>query len=142
MDARRWAIRAATEADLPTVLALWREAGSRPSATDDAVSLRRLLARDAGALLLAEAEEVAIGSLIATWDGWRGSLYRLAVDPGWRRRGVAASLVEAGEERLRAMGAVRLTAIVVADEAAATDFWAAVGYHPQPGVSRFLRMLA
>ncbi len=31
------------------------------------------------------------------WDGWRGNMYRLAVDPQHRRLGLARRLVEEGE---------------------------------------------
>lgn len=141
MGRGEWAIRAATEADLSGALALWSAAGALPSATDDEGSLALLLGRDPGALLLADAGGEAIGTLIAAWDGWRGSFYRLAVDPAWRRRGVAADLVAAGERRLRELGAARLTAIVAADEKAAMGLWEALGYRRQPDRSRFVRML-
>ena len=50
----------------------------------------------------------------------------------WRR---------AGEERLRGLGAVRLTAIVVEGDAAAAGLWEAVGYEAQAERLRFIRML-
>jgi ribosomal protein S18 acetylase RimI-like enzyme len=83
----------------------------------------------------------AVGSLIVGWDGWRGSFYRLAVHPDWRRQGIGTELIRAGEERLRAQGAVRLTAIVASGERAAMAFWQAVGYERQVERSRFVRML-
>lgn len=137
-----WKIRAGEEDDVASVLELWRAAGSVPSATDSEDGLARLLATDRGALLVAEGGGELIGSLIAAWDGWRGSFYRLAVHPEWRRRGLATALVEAGERRLSGLGAVRLTAIAVSDEAAATGFSAAAGYERQSNRSRFVRVLA
>ena len=136
-----WTIRTGAKADFPSVLGLWREAEGPPSATDTEQALSRLLDRDPGSLLLAEAGGKVVGSLIAGWDGWRGSFYRLAVDREWRRRGVATALVRAGEERLRDLGAVRLTAIVVSDQDAAMAAWQALGYSPQAGRSRFVRMM-
>lgn len=82
-----------------------------------------------------------VGSLIVGWDGWRGSFYRLAVHPSWRRRGLATALIRTGEERLKALGARRLTAIVASEEAAAIDLWTAAGYDRQAGTTRFVRML-
>jgi GNAT superfamily N-acetyltransferase len=90
--ANGWAIRVGGRADLAAVVALWRAAESVPTATDTKDALAALLARDPGSLLIAETDGVVVGSLIAAWDGWRGSFYRLAVDPGWRRRGIAIAL--------------------------------------------------
>jgi ribosomal protein S18 acetylase RimI-like enzyme len=136
-----WTIRSGAEADLSAVLALWRSAGSEPTATDSEQALARLLDRDPDSLLLAEAGGEAVGSLIAAWDGWRGSFYRLAVRPEWRRQGIGTALVRAGEERLRGLGAERLTAIVVGDECAAAALWEAAGYRRQANRNRFVRMV-
>jgi ribosomal protein S18 acetylase RimI-like enzyme len=111
------------------------------SPTETAADLRGLLARDPEAMLVAEAEAELVGSLIVGWDGWRGTFYRLAVEPVYRRRGVATALVRAGEERLRALGARRLGAIVETDEADAMAFWAAAGYELQVARSRFVKNL-
>jgi len=73
------------------VLAVWRAAEVVPSVSDDAGSLRRLLDTSDDALLIAEVDGRVVGTLIAAWDGWRGNLYRLAVLPSWRRRGIARS---------------------------------------------------
>lgn len=134
-------IRNGEAADIDSVLDLWRVAEGRPSATDTEPALRGLLDRDPGALLLASLGQEAVGSPITAWDGWRGSFYRLAVHPEHRRQGVATALIRAGEERLYGLGAARLTAIVVSDEAAAMSLWAAAGYERQSDTSRFVRML-
>lgn len=132
-------IRHGTAADVSAVLALWRRAEASPSPTETAADLVGLLERDPAALLVAAAEGEIVGSLIAGWDGWRGTFYRLAVDPTQRRRGLAAALVRAGEERLRALGVRRLNAIVESDEDDAMAFWAAVGYELQTARSRFVK---
>jgi ribosomal protein S18 acetylase RimI-like enzyme len=107
--------------------------------TDRIESLRSLLAVDPHALLIADARGDVVGSLIAAWNGWRGSFYRLAVHPEHRRSGLATRLVREGEKRLRDRGAVRLDAIVAADEEGAMSFWSAVGYEHQRDRSRFVR---
>lgn len=135
-----WTIRAGTGADIGAVLALWRTA-SRPSATDDEDGIAQLLSHDPAALLVAEAGGELVGTLIAAWDGWRGSFYRLAVHPDRRRSGLAMSLLRAGESRLEALGAVRLSAIVSDEDPAAAAFWLAAGYESQPENTRFVRML-
>jgi len=134
-----WTIRSATETDIAAVLDLWAGAGSVASVTDSHDGVARLLDRDADALIVAELEGAVVGSLIAAWDGWRGSFYRLAVSPEYRRKGLATVLLREGELRLRQRGAVRLTAIVADDEAGALAFWRSATYERQPDRTRFVR---
>jgi ribosomal protein S18 acetylase RimI-like enzyme len=137
-----WKIRTGTDSDRPAVLALWAASGGRPSPTDDEDAISKLLAADAGALLVAEIDGELVGTLIAAWDGWRGSFYKLAVESGRRRQGLARALVRAGEDRLEALGAERLTAIVAEEVPAAAAFWEAAGYERQQATGRHVRMVA
>jgi ribosomal protein S18 acetylase RimI-like enzyme len=132
-------LRTGTAADIDAALALWKRAEAGPSSTESADDVRRLLERDPDALLLADAGGEIVGSLIVGWDGWRGTFYRLAVDPAHRRCGLATELVRAGEERLRSLGAKRLNAIVESEEADAMAFWASAGYELQTARSRFVK---
>jgi ribosomal protein S18 acetylase RimI-like enzyme len=135
-------IRPATAADVDAVLAVWAAARSAAAQTPDHPEMvERLLERDPGALLVAEAGGEVIGVLIAGWDGWRGNVYRLAVLPPHRRQGIARRLVDAGHERLRAQGARRVTALVGGEEGAAHGLWRAVGYQRDEFVHRFVRDL-
>lgn len=146
-----WTIRTATPQDLDAVLALWPAASAHAVVGAHRTGLARLLATDGEALLVAEApteaetgarsERQLIGSLIASWDGWRGSFYRLAVHPDHRRQGLATALVREGERRLHARGAERLAAIVAEEDPGAHDFWLAAGYECQNGRERFVRVL-
>jgi ribosomal protein S18 acetylase RimI-like enzyme len=136
-----WSIRGGTGADSERVLALWRLAGNLLSPIDNERTLEGLLARDPSSLLVADGGAGVVGSLIVGWDGWRGSFYRLAVHPEWRRQGLATALVRAGERALSDLGATRLTAIVASDEPGASSLWESVGYEAQENRSRFVRML-
>ena len=90
------------------VLDLWRRAAAEPSVTDDPDALRRKLDRDRSLFVLAWDRSRLVGSLIGGWDGWRGHMYRLAVDRACRRRGIARRLVKNVEAHLRRLGAVRI----------------------------------
>jgi ribosomal protein S18 acetylase RimI-like enzyme len=121
---------------------LWRDSGRRAGATDDRPALTALLKRDPEALLVAELDGRMVGSLIATWDGWRGNMYRLTVHPSLRRKGIARRLVEAGEKRLRAAGARRITALVWTEDSRAVRIWLTAGYEHDAGTGRFVKTMA
>lgn len=130
-------IRPAVVADIPAVLGLWREAAN-PTTTDDAAGVGALLAHDPGALLVAESSSGQIvGTVIAGWDGWRGSIYRIAVAPEQRRAGLGRRLLAEAEERLRLVGARRMHAIVVGTDELAAGFWRASDWQHQSEQWRF-----
>ncbi|WP_407840223.1 GNAT family N-acetyltransferase [Streptomyces sp. DSM 116496] len=134
-------IRAALPADAETVLAFWREAAEGTSITDDADGVTRLVTRDPEALILAERGGVLVGSVIAGWDGWRASLYRLAVLPSHRRQGIATALLEAAERRFVAVGGRRGDAMVLEANERAQRAWAAAGYHREDHWRRWVKPL-
>ena len=134
-------IRHATPADIDTVLAFWREAAEGTSISDDRDGVARLVDRDPEALLLAERDGVLSGTVIAGFDGWRCHLYRLAVLPEHRRKGLAAQLVATAVVRARALGATRLDAMIVNSNEAAIGFWATVGFTLDTDDSRWCRTL-
>lgn len=133
--------RPATSGDLDAMLVFWRTAAEGTDRRDDRAGLERLLARDAESLVLAVDDGEVVGSLIAGWDGWRCSLYRLAVSPEHRRRGIAGELVRRAELRFAALGGVRADAMVLSDNDLGQAAWAAVGYAPQPAWRRWVKGL-
>jgi len=84
---------------------------------------RALLARDADALLVAADDTGVVGTVIVGWDGWRGHLYRLVVEPRSRRLGIATRLVDEAKRRARALGAGKVDAMVALDNVGAVEFW-------------------
>jgi ribosomal protein S18 acetylase RimI-like enzyme len=133
-------IRAATRDDVDELLHLWTVAAendARPVDSREAVEV--LLGRDPGACLVACVNGRVVGSLIAGWDGWRAHLYRLAVHPSMRRRGVGQALLDAGAARLQSLGATRLDAMVLEGNQLGQTIWRASGYRPQEEWRRWVK---
>jgi ribosomal protein S18 acetylase RimI-like enzyme len=133
-------VRSAGKGDIALVLNLWAVGGENASRPDDrAEAVEALLGRDPEALILAEVDGALAGSVIAGWDGWRYHLYRLAVHPGYRRKGVATVLLDRAEQRLVELGASRIDAMVLDDNDLGQSIWAARGYHRQSEWSRWVK---
>jgi ribosomal protein S18 acetylase RimI-like enzyme len=130
--------RAATAGDIPGVMTFWQR-WAEPTSTDSAEAVALLLARDPGALILAEADGEIVGSVVAGWDGWRGSVYRLAVAEGHRRTGLGTALLRAAESRLAALGARRMHAIVMGSSPLAVGFWEASDWEHQEDQLRYAK---
>ncbi|SKB10308.1 GNAT family N-acetyltransferase [Aeromicrobium choanae] len=134
------ALRHACLADVDELLEFWSgsaENASRPQ--DSEAAVQRLLVRDPAAVIVAELDDRIVGTVIAGWDGWRAHLYRLAVGPEARGRGIARRLMRHAEHRLVDLGATRLDAMVLDGNEAGAAVWRAAGYAPQGEWSRWVK---
>jgi ribosomal protein S18 acetylase RimI-like enzyme len=132
-------IRTAGPADAVAVLDFWRDAAEGTSITDDTAGVTALVTRDPEALIVAELNGELVGTVIAGYDGWRCSLYRLAVAPAHRRRGIGGALLEAAERRFTAVGGRRGDAMVLEANERAHRAWAAAGYHREDHWRRWVK---
>ncbi|MBF9070062.1 GNAT family N-acetyltransferase [Streptacidiphilus sp. NEAU-YB345] len=155
----RISIRAARVSDVVAVLDFWRLAAEGTSITDDVAGVTRLVERDPDALILAKLSAGAgdsaragdsaqagdparlVGTVIAGWDGWRSSLYRLAVHPDHRRQGISKLLLDAAHERFRTVGGRRADAMVLEANGTGQAAWAAAGYHREDHWRRWVKPL-
>jgi ribosomal protein S18 acetylase RimI-like enzyme len=132
-------VREASRSDVDAIRRFLSVNGAVPGVHDTPGSFDRVIEASHAWLLIAVDADRVVGTLIAGWDGWRAALYRLAVDPAYRRQGIARALVSAGEERLREAGARRIGALVLRAEEQAQDFWRGIGYEEDARVIRFVR---
>jgi ribosomal protein S18 acetylase RimI-like enzyme len=140
LDAGAVTFRFASTEDVADILALWEVAAEndgRPR--DDAAKVAALIHRDATALELAVTGDRIVGSLISGWDGWRAHLYRLAVHPDARRSGIGRRLIARATDRLRALGASRVDAMVLEHNDLGQSIWVAEGFAAQPDWRRWVR---
>jgi ribosomal protein S18 acetylase RimI-like enzyme len=71
---------------------------------EDAASMTRLIERNPAMSCAAEVAGRLVGTVLCGHDGWRSWLYHVAVDPAWRRRGLATALVSRAQAELTKAG--------------------------------------
>lgn len=131
-------VRRADSGDIDALLALWAAARTEHAVTTDTPqAVARLL--DRSAVFVRDGSDGLAGAVIAGWDGWRGTLYRLAVRSELRRSGLGTALVRAAEAWLIAQGASRITVLVAFEDPGARAFWASAGYDVDEIIGRMVR---
>jgi ribosomal protein S18 acetylase RimI-like enzyme len=121
-------LRAATPDDAERIVRFWHDSGASMGPGDSVAFVRGAITNPAARLILAEAGDDLVGTLLGTFDGWRGNMYRLVVHPAWRRQGIARQLVTRVEQFFAECGARRITVLIEVDRPWAVAFWTAVGY--------------
>jgi len=122
------AIRPATAADLPALNALWERCGLHPSRSDTDARLSALIDFSGGLFLAAERDGVVVGSVMASWDGRRGWISRLTVDPSARGTRLGDRLMAEAERRLAAIGCDKVNLLIEPDNAGVERLYRRLGY--------------
>jgi ribosomal protein S18 acetylase RimI-like enzyme len=122
-----------TPADYDALVELWKQAGLeyRPNGRDSKLSIVIQMSMDPELFLGAFEDGRLIGSLIATFDGRRGWINRLATVPEERRKGVAKALIARAEKLLRQRGAMIIGAHVERENTASLRLFENSGYSPR-----------
>lgn len=123
-------IRPAEARELRDVIRVWKDSGLpyRPTGRDNPARLRKQLTENPGSFLAAYAKGEMVGVALITDDGRKGWINRLAVVPGYRRKGVALSLIEASENLLRRKGIHLFCVNIESDNEESMDLFKRAGY--------------
>lgn len=83
-----------------------------------------------------------VATVLAGFDGVRGWIHHLAVDPELRRRGFATALVHAAERALERAGCPKLNLQVRAGNVGAAAFYESLGFSIEDRISFGKRLAA
>lgn len=123
------------------VVSLWKKTFDYGTPHNDPeVSLDMKLKVDDGLLFVALERGAVIGTAMAGYDGHRGWIYSVAVDPEFRRRGVGAELVRHAERALAARGCPKVNLQIVSSNAQVVGFYEALGFVVEPRISMGKRL--
>jgi len=123
-------IRPAVAEDYDRIVAVWQTTGLTfcHEGRESREAFERQLGQLAGLYLVAWDDDRLVGVVLGSHDQRKGWINRLAVLPEYRRRGIAAQLVCACEEAIRARGIEIIGALVEQGNGASIEFFEHVGY--------------
>ena len=121
----------AAETDCDSLVALWQACGLTRPWNDPLSDFRLAFNGPTSAILVARNNGLIVGSVMTGFDGHRGWVYYLAVQPDQQGLGLGRKLMGAAENWLRQRGAPKIQLMVRADNDAALDFYDRLGFERQ-----------
>ena len=95
---------------------------------DSKEGIDKFLQRNPDTCLVAEADSRIVGVIIVGNDGRRGYIYHTAVNPQYRKQGIAKSLVETAMAALQNNGINKVALVVFDRNEIGNDFWEKMGF--------------
>jgi ribosomal protein S18 acetylase RimI-like enzyme len=128
--------------DERAVVALWRAVfPDDPPHHDPVAAIHLKVAQQPELFLVAERAGEVVGTIMAGYDGHRGWIYRVAVDPRHQRQGIGTALVRRAEVELIARGAPKINLQVRTSNCQVVAFYEQLGYAVEERVSMGKRLL-
>ncbi len=134
-------IRELSIEDYDEIIRIWSIAGLpyKPKGRDS----REMMAREMGYPICAFfglfEDGNMMGVVIANFDGRRGWINRLAIDPDFRGRGLAGELIAQAEEFLREKGAVVICALIEEINYPSISCFQSHGYNCEHNIKYFTK---
>lgn len=126
----QWGFELLSADDYDAIRELWEEAGlpAKPNGRDSRAQFVAQLNRGMQTVIGARAGGRLIGVVIATHDGRKGWINRLAVHPQFRRQGLALGLIGEAERVLREQGIQVVAALIEGWNTASLALFERAGY--------------
>jgi ribosomal protein S18 acetylase RimI-like enzyme len=121
-------IRAYASTDAAAVIALWRACGLVVPQNDPLADIERKLRVNPELFLVGELAGRVVATVMGGYEGHRGWINYLAVDPAEQGRGYGRLMMDEVESRLRAIGCPKINLQVRASNEAVIRFYESLGY--------------
>ncbi len=127
--------------DYKDMVSLWDDTDLpyKPLGRDMRKNIEHQMKQDCSIYLVAETDGKLVGSILATHDGRKGWINRIAVLPEYRKKGIAARLVEEAEKRISDLG-IEITACLVENwNTVSMEVFERLGYMHHPEITYFTK---
>jgi ribosomal protein S18 acetylase RimI-like enzyme len=121
-------IRELADPDIPAVIVLWRRCGLLHPENDPAADIARARAAQESIVLVGCEGGTLVATVMVGFDGHRGHVYYLAVEPNRQRSGLGKAMLSAASDWLRRRDAPKLLLMVEEGNAVALRFYDDQGF--------------
>ena len=110
------------------VIQLWRNAGISVGSSDTKEELERIVQRNPQLFLIGKIDEKLISVVIGGFDGRRGYVHHLAVDPDYQKKGYGKLMMDELMKKFRELGVHKVHLFIEKHNKAVVDFYRNLGW--------------
>ncbi|GAA0781140.1 GNAT family acetyltransferase [Roseibium denhamense] len=123
------------------VIGLWTKCGLIRPWNDPHKDIDRCLSVPLSRLFILEQGTKVIGTVMTGYDGHRGAVYYLAVDPDAQKSGLGRQLMNHCEDYLTSLGCPKINLFVRSDSESVQAFYRTLGYEQETSAAYGKRLI-
>jgi ribosomal protein S18 acetylase RimI-like enzyme len=127
--------------DFDQVHSLWEQSRIALGVSDTREEILRMHQMNPDLFLVGEADNRIVAVVMGGFDGRRGIVHHLAVDPDHRNKGYGRQIMTELERRFNLRGLVKINFWVQTDNLEAVDFYQKIGYYLRPDLVTMSKVL-
>ena len=118
------------------VVALWQNVfGYESDHNVPELVIDKKIAVEDGLFFVASVEHTVVGTVMAGYDGHRGWIYSMAVLPDHQKKGIGSALLRYAEQKLWALGCLKVNLQIMEGNEKVEEFYEANGYSTEKRIS-------
>jgi ribosomal protein S18 acetylase RimI-like enzyme len=134
-------IRPYLHKDQNAVIKLWSKCNLTRPWNKPELDIERKLKVNSELFLVGLVNDRVVATAMGGYDGHRGWVYYLAVNPAYQRKGYGKQIMEVIEEKLHAIGCPKINLQIREDTADVVEFYESIGYKVEERVSMGKRLI-
>jgi len=110
------------------VIQLWRNAGLGVSSSDSKGEVEKMLNRNPDLFLIGTLKDKVVAVVMGAFDGRRGYVHHLAIDPTYQRQGYGTKIMTKLNETFRQKGIYKIHLFIEKHNKEVIDFYKNLGW--------------